>query len=94
MYLTNTTKHGVIQLNKYIKQMAIEAKLIAPEYDYTLNPEYTGFEQTSLLPSQQAFAEAIIRRCAQIAWRNTPDTEEMQYGHLISDKITEYFGIK
>ena len=73
-------------MNKYLKQMAIEAKLIAPEYN--------GFDQTNLSPSQLAFAEAIVRRCASIAWNNTPDTEEMQYGHLISDRITEYFGVQ
>ena len=73
-------------MNKHLKDLAIQSKLIAPEYN--------GFDQTNLSPSQLAFAEAIIRRCGQIAWRLTPDTEEMQYGHLICDKITEYFGIE
>ena len=73
-------------MNKHLKQMAIESKLIAPEYN--------GFDQTNLSPSQLAFAEAIIRRCSNIAWQNTPDTEELAYGHLIADKITKYFGIE
>jgi len=73
-------------LNRHLREIAIEAKLIAAEPN--------GFDLTYLTPSQLAFAEAIIRRCAHIAWRNTPDTEEMLYGHLISDKITEHFGIE
>lgn len=73
-------------MNKYLKQMAIESKLIAPEYN--------GFDQTNLSPPQLAFAEAIVRRCAHIAWNNTPDTKELAYGHLISDRITEYFGVQ
>jgi hypothetical protein len=73
-------------MNKHIKDLAIESKLIAAEPN--------GFDQIGLLPSQRAFAEAIIRRCANIAWQNTPDTEELLYGHLICDKITEYFGIE
>ena len=72
-------------MNKHLRDLAIESKLIAAEPN--------GFDQTNLSPSQLAFAEAIIRRCGQIAWRHTPDTEELLYGHLICDKITEYFGV-
>lgn len=40
------------------------------------------------------FAELIIQECADIAFKNTPDYEDLDYGHLISDKIKHYFGIK
>ena len=46
-------------MNERIKQLAIESKLIAPEYN--------GFDHTRLSISQQRFAELIIRDCALIA---------------------------
>ena len=46
-------------MNERIKQLAIEAKLIAPEYN--------GFDHTRLSISQQRFAELIVQECAEIA---------------------------
>jgi hypothetical protein len=46
---------GVVFMNERIKQLAIEAKLIAPEYN--------GFDHTRLSISQQRFAELIVREC-------------------------------
>ena len=46
-------------MNERIKQLAIEAKLIAPEYN--------GFDHTRLSISQQRFAELIVRECAKVA---------------------------
>jgi hypothetical protein len=42
-------------MNKRLKQLAIESKLIAPEYN--------GFDHTRLSLSQQRFAELIVREC-------------------------------
>ena len=42
----------------------------------------------------QKFAELIIRKCAEVAWYNTPDWEELEYGHLIEDKILKHFGVE
>ena len=42
----------------------------------------------------QEFAELIVKECADVAWMNTPETEELEYSHLISDKIKQHFGIK
>ena len=42
-------------MNERLKQLAIEAKLIAPEYN--------GFDHTRLSISQQRFAELIVREC-------------------------------
>jgi hypothetical protein len=50
---------GVVFMNERIKQLAIEAKLIAPEYN--------GFDHTRLSISQQRFAELIVQECASIA---------------------------
>ncbi len=40
------------------------------------------------------FAELIVRECAEVAQMNTPDTEECEYTHLISEKIREHFGVE
>jgi hypothetical protein len=40
------------------------------------------------------FAELIVRECAEVAQMNTPDTEECEYTHLISEKIKEHFGVE
>ena len=43
---------------------------------------------------QKKFAELIVAECADVAWRNTPETEELEYSHLISDKIKQHFGVE
>jgi len=45
-------------MNERLKQLAIESKLIAPEYN--------GFDHTRLSISQQRFAELIVRECADL----------------------------
>ncbi len=42
----------------------------------------------------EKFAELIVKECAKIAWYNTPDTEELEYSHLIKDKILNHFGVE
>ena len=42
----------------------------------------------------EKFADLIIRKCAEVAWYNTPDWEELEYGHLIEDKILKHFGVE
>jgi len=42
-------------MNERLKQLAIESKLIAPEYN--------GFDHTRLSISQQRFAELIVKEC-------------------------------
>jgi hypothetical protein len=73
-------------MNERLKQLAIESKLIAPEYN--------GFDHTRLSISQQKFAELIVQKCMDIAKYHTPDTEECEYTWLIHDKIQEYFGVE
>ena len=40
------------------------------------------------------FAELIVTKCADVAKRWTPETEECEYTWLIHDKIKEHFGVK
>ena len=42
----------------------------------------------------EKFAELIVRECAKVAWYHTPDTEELEYSHLIEDKILKHFGVE
>lgn len=42
----------------------------------------------------EKFAELIVRECAKVAWHHTPDTEELEYSHLIKDKILKHFGVE
>jgi hypothetical protein len=42
----------------------------------------------------ERFAELIVKECAEVAQMNTPDTEECEYTHLISEKIREHFGVE
>jgi hypothetical protein len=44
--------------------------------------------------SAEKFAEMIVKECAKVAWYHTPDTEELEYSHLIEDKILKHFGVK
>ena len=43
---------------------------------------------------KEKFAELIVRECAKVAWYHTPDTEELEYSHLIEDKILKHFGVE
>ncbi|CAB4198407.1 hypothetical protein UFOVP1309_85 [uncultured Caudovirales phage] len=42
----------------------------------------------------QKFAKLIVRECGFVAWEHTPETEELEYSHLIKDKILQHFGIE
>jgi hypothetical protein len=42
----------------------------------------------------EKFAELIVKECADVAWMNTPETEELEYSHLISNKIKQHFGVE
>jgi hypothetical protein len=57
-------------MNERIRQLAIEAKLIAPEYN--------GFDHTRLSISQQKFAELIVAECLKKV--------EEEYKPVLEDK--------
>ena len=68
-------------MNERLKQLAIESKLIAPEYN--------GFDHTRLSISQQRFAELIVRECARVYW-NIDDGEI--HGEYVK-ALKEHFGV-
>jgi hypothetical protein len=42
----------------------------------------------------EKLAELIVRECGNVAWQHTPETEELEYSHLIKDKILKRFGVE
>ena len=42
----------------------------------------------------EKFAELIVKECSNVAWQHTPETEELEYSHLIKDKILAHFGVE
>ena len=68
-------------MNEQIKQLAIQAKLIAAEPN--------GFDPTRLSMSQQKFAELIVKECAKIA--DVADENECEW---IGGNILTHFGVK
>ena len=71
-------------MNEQIKQLAIESKLIAPEYN--------GFDNTRLSISQQKFAELIVLECAEFARQH--NLEKADRSHMIHKAIKEHFGVE
>ena len=70
-------------MNERLKQLAIESKLIAPEYN--------GFDHTRLSISQQKFAEMIVRECIQVL----KDTGYPNaHGNCVGvEEIKQHFGV-
>ena len=83
-------------MNERLKQLAIESKLIAPEYN--------GFDHTRLSISQQRFAELIVRECASLLKNSTSDKRLNLSPELFkmitniskaqAEYICEHFGVK
>jgi hypothetical protein len=81
-------------MNERLKQLAIESKLIAPEYN--------GFDHTRLSISQQRFAELIVRECyehckGQVLDKEVADTNELTYNDAVSDcanGLLQHFGVE
>ena len=67
-------------MNERIKELLEQAGV-----KYVTMPKDTVYEK---------FAELIVRECAKVAWYHTPDTEELEYSHLIEDKILKHFGVE
>ena len=73
-------------MNERIKELAIEARLIAPEY--------SDCTHTTLSPQEQKFAELIVRECAQVC--NNIDAEyegEDVLATWCATAIREHFGV-
>jgi hypothetical protein len=70
-------------MNERLKQLAIESKLIAPEYN--------GFDHTRLSISQQKFAELIVRECGVAL---SPMLRDMVSRGQAYDLIKKHFGVE
>ena len=79
--------------NTRIQELAEQAEKYASEKDGkydgagNLNWQWQDIKM-------EKFAELIVQECAEVAQINTPDTEECEYTHLISEKIREHFGVE
>jgi hypothetical protein len=76
-----------------IRDLAITGGIydcICDPYDKLENGDY----YSSVMVDLERFAEKIVRECAKVALYHTPDTEELEYSHLIKDKILKHFGVE
>ena len=71
-------------MNEKIKQLAEQAGIFRPKEFY---------QHIDALQLEK-FAELIVKECAKVAWFHTPDTEELEYSHLIEDEILKHFGVE
>jgi hypothetical protein len=62
-------------MNERLKQLAIESKLIAPEYN--------GFDHTRLSISQQKFAELIVRETMQVVANQLSSNQYLDVAHAV-----------
>jgi hypothetical protein len=73
-------------MNERIKKLLTQAGV---------NDNWNEADWYSLSPAMvEKFAELIVRECGNIAWQHTPETEELEYSHLIEDKILKHFGVE
>ena len=77
-------------MNERIKQLAEQAN----ELDYETFDEYNHKTVQHYKFNKEKFAELIVRECGNVAWQHTPETEELEYSHLIKDKILKQFGVE
>jgi hypothetical protein len=78
-------------MNKRTKLLAEKAGLKVESW--MTNPP-KPFQILGSVEQFEKFAELIVRQCADVAWMNTPETEELEYSHLIEDKILKHFGVE
>jgi hypothetical protein len=71
-------------MNERIEKLAEQAGIFRPKEFY---------QHIDALQLKK-FAELIVKECAKVAWYHTPDTEELEYSHLIEDEILKHFGVK
>lgn len=78
-------------MNKRTKLLAEHAGLKVESW--MINPP-KPFQILGSTEQFEKFAELIVKECAKVAWYNTPDTEELEYSHLIEGKILKHFGVE
>ena len=78
-------------MNERIRELAEQAGIQFPN---NLVEGVNGPGVVSPKDKLEKFAELIVRKCSKVAWHHTPDTEELEYSHLIKDKILKHFGVE
>ena len=74
-------------MNEHIKQLAIESKLIAPEYN--------GFDPTRLSIAQQKFAQLIVQECSKIVLNCGIIGSNNERDFIVASReIKQHFGIE
>ena len=79
-------------MNERIKELAIEANMIASEPN--------GFDPTGLTKSQQKFAELIVRECVEIclerhdSWKFDDESNSNSGPRDCAQMIEEHFGVE
>jgi hypothetical protein len=81
-------------MNARIRELAEQAEKLADEHTKAFTDGTGEWKRSWNEVYDEKFAELIVRECAEVAQMNTPDTEECEYTHLISEKIREYFGVQ
>jgi hypothetical protein len=73
------------RIQKLIEQATDTVEIVNPDTGITHNREF--FDKEKL-------AKLIVKECAKVAWYHTPETEDLEYSHLIKDKILKHFGVE
>jgi hypothetical protein len=73
-------------MNERIKQLAIEAKLIASEPN--------GFDQNNLSKAQQKFAELIVKECAHAVAQHNTLSYQQSVPFNVSQVLNNHFGVE
>ena len=72
-------------MNERIQELLFESNIFAKNSDGEVDTTKVHLNK---------FAELIVRECAKVAWYHTPDWEQLEYGHLVEDKILKHFGVE
>ena len=78
-------------MNERIQKLAEQAGLYV---DLAGQPWPKSMSAEECEAAYKKFAELIVKECSNVAWQHTPETEELEYSHLIKDKILERFGVE
>ena len=78
-------------MNERIQELAKQAGL---KIEYQMINPPKPLQILGSAEQFEKFAELIVRKCSKVAWHHTPDTEELEYSHLIKDKILKHFGVE
>ena len=73
-------------MNERIKELAIEARLIAPEY--------SDCTHTTLSPQEQKFALLIVRECISKIENEAAQYAEPVWAVELVNDIKEHFGVE